>query len=606
MKKRYLTLNKGEFLIDIMPKIESNTVIKKNVTSIGATTLEIETLRNSIIILPNLPVILLKEKAHQNRDVLAVYAERTILDIIDYISDTTIPFKKILTTPESFHKILEAMRNQKIDYRKDYFLLFDECDKICKDIDFRKSISLPIDEFFKFENKAFISATALIPRDPRFDEQGFEMIHIRPTYKVAQDIKLFKTNSALDAFGYLINQDITEKHYFIFCNSLSIITHLINSNNLKDQSSVFCSESSAERLKSAKFNHIGHKLDETKFSKYNFLTSRFFSALDIYFDKDVEIYIISDLGVADHTIIDPATDAIQIIGRFRNKDIKKNVTIFFTEDKDLISLSESVCLGIIDGYKLTYDTIKNIGKTLSDKEKASLMKEITSLLEYNQFLNRDGTKDYFKVDNYIYKHSLNKLYQAYDNLINAYKDLKIEDTDKTYFNVTYVGQSVSVIPSSSQKLFNTAGQKFKTTVREVVALLEGMEDKQMFEISNNDVLRAKLKSLYPEIVDGYDLIDRETLKLIEKPRELEREIKRAINAKISTSFHFLNDLKVEFLIGEKLSTSDINARFATLIKKHGLKMKATTTQLENFILLRRCKLYDSTWGLRIDGYKDIS
>ncbi|UZJ65252.1 hypothetical protein OKW96_03125 [Sphingobacterium sp. KU25419] len=88
------------------------------------------------------------------------------------------------------------------------------------------------------------------------------------------------------------------------------------------------------------------------------MTSRFFSALDIYFDKDVEIYIISDLGVADHTIVDPATDAIQIIGRFRNKDIKKNVNILFTEDKDLISLSESVCLGIIDSYKSTYDTIK--------------------------------------------------------------------------------------------------------------------------------------------------------------------------------------------------------------------------------------------------------
>jgi len=606
MKNRHIIINKGQFLACVMPRIASNTIIKKNVTGIGATTLEIESLRNSIIILPNLPVILLKEIAHKDKHVLAVHSERTILDIIDYISDTTIPFKKILTTPESFHKILEAMRNQKIDYRKDYFLLFDECDKICKDIDFRRSISLPMDEFFKFENKAFISATALIPRDPRFDEQGFEMIHIRPSYKIAQDIKIFKTNSALDAFGYLINQDITEKYYFIFCNSLSIITHLINSNNLKEQSSVFCSESSAERLKKGGFNHIGHKLDETKFSKYNFLTSRFFSALDIYFDKDVEIYIISDLGVADHTIIDPATDAIQIIGRFRNKDIKKNVNILFTEDKDLISLSESVCLGIIDSYKSTYDTIKKIGQTLSDKEKASLMKEITSLLEYNQFLNRDGTKDYFKVDNYIYKHSLNKLYQAYDNLINAYKDLKIEDTDKTYFNVTYIGQSVSVIPSSSQKLFITAGQKFKTTVREVVALLEGMEDKEMFEISNNEALRAKLKVMYPQIVDGYDLIDRETLKLIEKPRELEREIKRAINANISTSFPFLNDLKVEFIIGEKLSALDINARFATLIKKHGLKMKATITQLEKFIIFKRCILYDNNWGYRIDGYKDIS
>ncbi|UZJ65251.1 hypothetical protein OKW96_03120 [Sphingobacterium sp. KU25419] len=165
------------------------------------------------------------------------------------------------------------------------------------------------------------------------------------------------------------------------------------------------------------------------------------------------------------------------------------------------------------------------------------MKEITSLLEYNQFLNRDGTKDYFKVDNYIYKHSLNKLYQAYDNLINAYKDLKIEDTDKTYFNVTYIGQSVSVIPSSSQSYLLLLVKSLKQQSEKLWLYLKVWRIRKCLKYQITR-LSGQIEGNVPSIVDGYDLIDRETLKLIEKPRELEREIKRAINANISTSFPF--------------------------------------------------------------------
>jgi hypothetical protein len=52
-----LKISKGQYLKDIMPEIPTNTIIYKTLTGIGATTLEMESARNSIIMEPNVPVI---------------------------------------------------------------------------------------------------------------------------------------------------------------------------------------------------------------------------------------------------------------------------------------------------------------------------------------------------------------------------------------------------------------------------------------------------------------------------------------------------------------------------------------------------------------------
>lgn len=602
MKKKNIYINKGQYMAGIFGKIPANTVIKKNITGIGATTLEILAERNSIVILPNLPVIYLKEHAHADLNVLGVHSGITILDIIEYLSDTNVKYKKILTTPESFYKIITAFINQRINYRNEYFLLFDECDKISKDIDYRKTISLPMDIFFSFKNKAFISATAIIPEDPRFVQQEFEFINIIPNYEIKEDVKLYKCNNTLSTFSYLIKQDISQKNYFIFCNSLNMITHMINANNLANSSTIFCSETSAERLKGAKFNHISNKLDESKFSTYNFFTSRFFSALDIYFDKNIEVYIITDLGIAEYTMIDPATDAIQIIGRFRNKSITKNIKILFTEDTNLPSLDKEACLKLIDKYKFSYDEILKIGSTLNVGQYKSFIDELQSKFGYNFFLNRDNTVDYFKVDNFLLKNLLNYLFQSFENIIECYRSLKIENTDTHFFNIKYIENNQSEITSSSQKLLIAVGQKFSTIVREVITLLEELEPTSEFEVSAYNDFKNKLRVTYPDIVNGYDLIDRDLLKIIEKPRELEREIKRAIIASSQSNFDFINDLKVEFLIGEKLSLEEIISRFSDLINRHGLQIAPSKKQLENFIYLKRTQLIDGSWGYRVSGY----
>ena len=48
------------------------------------------------------------------------------------------------------------------------------------------------------------------------------------------------------------------------------------------------------------------------------LTSRFYNAVDIELEFKSNIVLISDCYLADYTIFDPCTDAVQCVGRFRN------------------------------------------------------------------------------------------------------------------------------------------------------------------------------------------------------------------------------------------------------------------------------------------------
>src|SRR5690606_2006246 len=143
MKTTRISIDKGQYLGDILTCIPNSTIVQKTVTNIGATTLELVSSRNSIIIEPNVPVI--KGKRIKNKNVLGVLEGIYAPDIKAYLDNNEIEYKKILTTPESFGKVKQAIQESDYDFYEDFFLLFDECDRITIDIDFRESIALPLD-----------------------------------------------------------------------------------------------------------------------------------------------------------------------------------------------------------------------------------------------------------------------------------------------------------------------------------------------------------------------------------------------------------------------------------------------------------------------------
>lgn len=83
---RTYTIKKGQYLSDILPEIESNIILSKRLPGIGATTLEILTERNSIIVVPNVPVIQCKCQKHHT--LFGVHENVTANDVKNYITES--------------------------------------------------------------------------------------------------------------------------------------------------------------------------------------------------------------------------------------------------------------------------------------------------------------------------------------------------------------------------------------------------------------------------------------------------------------------------------------------------------------------------------------
>ena len=112
MNKQILTISKGEHLGDVLGTIPTNTIVCKTITGCGATTSEILAPRNSIIIEPNVPVIM--GKASKHPDILGVCEGITKEDIEAYLNTTPEGgYYKIMTTPESYAKVHNAITHTK-------------------------------------------------------------------------------------------------------------------------------------------------------------------------------------------------------------------------------------------------------------------------------------------------------------------------------------------------------------------------------------------------------------------------------------------------------------------------------------------------------------
>ena len=128
METEIIEIKEGQRLSDVMDFLPSNAIIQKTLPGIGATYLEITSKRHSIIIEPNVPVIEGKRNKHSN--ILGVMGGITVQDVKNYlVSDQD--YKKIIVTPESYSKVQGAFKQLGINYFDEYFLLIDECERIC-------------------------------------------------------------------------------------------------------------------------------------------------------------------------------------------------------------------------------------------------------------------------------------------------------------------------------------------------------------------------------------------------------------------------------------------------------------------------------------------
>ena len=487
-----ITLNKGQYLSDVMAKIPSNCILSKRIPGCGATTLELDTNRSSIIVVPNVPVIVSKCNKYPN--LLGVYEGVNIGKIINYLNNNRT--RKIMTTPESLCKVKSACERCGINIYTDFFLLMDECHQLVKDVDYRVDIVTPMNDFFRFNCKALVSATPIGFSDPRFNKSGFEVVEITADYDYRQEITVTHTYNIAKAVGeYLESHNGT---ICFFINSAVEIYSIMKHFDLLKDSVVYCAPKCRNKLKAEyDFTNAHTEWSADTMKRYNFFTGRFYTAFDLELPYKPDLVMLTDPFNAEYTILDVETDCIQICGRFRNGI--NSATHIYRVNPEIIVKSREQVEWEISAHEFAYTTINTLYNSADSSEGRFAFDSALRTLPFRKFQYEDFTKNWFAIDNEINEVLVQGRYQTLLFIQEWYSSCH-------FFNPTFTLCKYNEEDAKLKIVRNARSVKDKR--RKMVQLLSEIEEPQSeyaLDFTNN------MRKIDPFIVDAYEVLGKERI-----------------------------------------------------------------------------------------------
>lgn len=592
-EERYI--NKDEWLSVALKRqgykmIPSNVVIDKTLPGLGITYMEVHAKRPSIIIEPNVPVIIGKAEGEDN--CLAVYELCTNPMIRKFLQRKDLKYKKLITTPEGFGKIKKVAKALGIDIFKEYFCLFDECEKIIQDVDYRSRIAQPINDFFEFEGKAMVSATPLEMRHPKLREQGFRKLKIVPLYDYRKNMTLIPTRS----FDRTIKEQLrrllqTSSCICIFFNSTNGINSLVNfllDEHLiaPDEYKIFCSKKSVDILKDALFYESFEEL-KLPLAKVNLFTCRFFSAVDITTWTKPDVLILTDCIKVPHSIIDPFTEAIQAQGRFRNKyedgNTYNSLTVIANVNENMEVLTDEEVTDNIEVFKEDYEDLKVKHDKEQEKTKKKARAKELKVVKYNDLLDDDDKLNYFAVDNWYNEERVKRYYLSAEALYQAYMDCQ-------FFNINYQPEEQGI--SEEDKLQIKQAESKKAKWRKIVDNLERVEKYKLLHPDYDMEAEISMLREFEDtgyIIDAYLLIGAIPIRNAKfNKTQIDKEIK-AYRVQKARDERFAPDIlksiwqefQPDIEAGQYVSFVQLRDRVKRIFQAYGILFKEKGKQLAN-------------------------
>lgn len=488
-------LNKDQYLSDVIRQIPTNSIISKRIPGCGATTLELNTYRNSIILVPNVPVI--NSKCQKYKNLLGVYEKVTVGEIAQYLHEHKL--YKIMTTPESFPKVKKACELCDLNIYTDFFLLDDECHQLIKDVDYRADIVLPMDDFFQFEHKALVSATPIKFSDPRFKD--FKTIEISAEYDYQQKIQVVHTYSiARTVREYLENHK--NNKVCIFFNSVDGIYSIMKQFGMLNNATVYCAPKSRTKLKSEHdFTNAYNVWSAKTMKQYNFFTGRFYTAFDLELDYKPNLLMITDPHLSPYTMLDVDTDCIQICGRFRNGI--SSATHIYRTDEEIVAKTRDELEWEISAHEYAYNTIQTFYNSSDSRESRFAFGEALETLPFRKYLYPNLTKNWFAIDNAINEKLVESRYKYRGQVKLWYNDCH-------FFIPTFEDKPYG---KNDEKLkIVEAGRSTKDKRRRMVQFLSEIEDPDSEYAM--DFLN-EIRKIDPFIVEAFELLGRKRIEELE-------------------------------------------------------------------------------------------
>lgn len=524
-----ITLKEGQFLSNVLSEIPTDCILSKRVPGCGATTLELKTNRNSIIIVPNVPVIQSKEKKEPYPK--GVYEDVTVSEVVTYLKENI--RYKIMTTPESFGKIKVACEKCNINIYSEFFLLMDECHQLVKDVDYRNFIVLPMADFFKFKNKAMVSATPLGFSDPRLKK--FETLEVRADYDYQQEITVINAYNTTKAIGEYLESHQNGTVCF-FVNSITQIYSIMRHFKLLEDSTVYCAPKSVTKLKEGyDFTNAYKEWSAETMKRYNFFTGRFFSAFDLELTYKPDLVMITDPYLSPYTMLDVDTDCIQICGRFRY-GISSATHIYRVNPEICVKSKEQVEQYIHD-LEIGYNTLRRYYKNADSREDRMAFGQVIDIHPFRQYLYSDLTKNCFRIDCKVNEVLVEGKYKSELTVTDWYNDCHYFTPTFEVCNSNENDEKMEIIKSA-----HTIRDKRKKIV-EILSQFEQPLSENAFDFIN------KIRKIDPFIVEAFELLGRKGIeeqnynqqkineKIIMKQRRGNRAIRLIMNSfKVGNSY----------------------------------------------------------------------
>ena len=601
-----LVLKNGTYLSEAIDRLPSG-IIDKKIPGIGATTCELDSPRNSVIVEPFKAVASSKAFNHNALYVgsptnLHSSAKKSVIK--DYHENTEIEFKKIVIVADSLKKVIQAIGIE--EFYSSYFFTIDEIDTFQLDSTYRERLEYCIDVYFKFaqEQRCLITATLLDFSNQQLIDEPLRKINYET--EPEKEIYVHKSNTVQYALIELIKKIYSQdgdSTMVIAYNSIESIRSIIGAldEQFKEECSILCSSGSKEEAG----RYYDTLLDNRLPTIINFITSAYYSGVDIL--EDYHSILVSDVNYPYCLL---SVDKIkQITGRCRRKVLSENLIFSINNNQtwELNNLKEhknylfkkaeaeiQALKCIDDAYKndnflkkVTEDVIKNFINSSASGDKANKLvrKNLEGKFDYSYF-NIDADYEQTKLEN--------KTYTDYDILCEDLEDNNyvVNELDIDYN--TYKDDTNDKSEKNSEAEYERKKQMKEEVLEDIQNNIKKISDfdanfRQKYFDSGSKTKKETI-ILFDEI---FELIEEKpvenTIRLL-KDNYIEEMNKRKFN-NIYRQLYFetLDENKVKFKkeiyeqfpIGDRINRRIAKERLENIYRKNFLSQFANTLKETN-------------------------
>ena len=472
--------NKKHLLSNYLTKMPHGLVDKK-IPGIGATTLEINSKRNSIIVFPTKALAYSKHSKHPNTlyvgsEIKGEKEKVTNQQIEEYLAKDG--YKKLLVVADSLGRLLGIIGKN----YKDYFLMIDEIDVLQTDNNFRPQLENVIDYYLMFplKNRCMVTATMKEFINPLLKKEcKFSITWI---YNARRDVKLLHTNNTTQTVIEEIISHPRDK-IFIAYNSILQIQNILSTldEETRKECAILCSEASIKEAGEYFAPKLGD--NDTLPARINFATCCYFTGIDI--EDSYHLITVSDVRRSHSMLtLDRMT---QIHGRCR---------------KDNGVLSETIIYNTL-GYVSVMESMEKYTATLLNKAQ-----KVLKVLESADTISQG---DYTLTDLFaIIKEALREKAQeriAGNELINLTRKDIYGKNVPAYLNIDYIIERTDLYASyfMPETLKEVLGKQ--VNIISYKSLPHGVSPEQnSIEKTNKDAQNKLTDSYIQEAIDNIKVL----------------------------------------------------------------------------------------------------